>query len=327
MKTISHYAPACLLAIILLSCASPSQPDQVNSSNAKQVALKMDNKFLRVEKPQNDFADYWYQGKAEITSYRLEQARYGEIHQGDAVLVFVTEDFSKSKQVKMDNPSANRKDAVSVLKMNMTKKFNTGVYPYSMMLSSFTPVEQSRTSKALKITTSSQEWCGHTFMQLNLEKDAYQVKSLSYFESEGDQQFKVDAAWLEDEIWAKIRLDPQDLPTGTISMLPGTFYSRLRHVSFGPQQVQASLEKDPNDAGLLVYTLQYPALKRSLSIQFEKEFPYEIISWQESHKSGFGPGAKTLTTRAVKNKSLMLDYWRKHNNEDLVYREQLDLKY
>jgi len=47
--------------------------------------------------PAEEFGAYWYQGKAELTSYTLEQARYGEVHPGEAVLVFVTEDFSKSK--------------------------------------------------------------------------------------------------------------------------------------------------------------------------------------------------------------------------------------
>ena len=27
----------------------------------------------------SEFKDYWYSGEAEITSYKLEQARYGEI--------------------------------------------------------------------------------------------------------------------------------------------------------------------------------------------------------------------------------------------------------
>ena len=35
-------------------------------------------------------AEYWYAGEAEITSYELNQARYGEIHKGKAVTVFVT---------------------------------------------------------------------------------------------------------------------------------------------------------------------------------------------------------------------------------------------
>ena len=38
------------------------------------------------------FNAYWYTGLAEITSYSLEQARYGEIHKGSAVLIFVSEE-------------------------------------------------------------------------------------------------------------------------------------------------------------------------------------------------------------------------------------------
>ena len=66
--------------------------------------------------PAADFGAYWYQGKAEITSYTLEQARYGEIHSGHAVLVYVTEDFSRGKQVKLDRPQAAGAEAVKILK-------------------------------------------------------------------------------------------------------------------------------------------------------------------------------------------------------------------
>ena len=45
----------------------------------------------------NEFKDYWYEGKAEITTYKLDQARYGEIHNGRSVLIYVTEHFSKKK--------------------------------------------------------------------------------------------------------------------------------------------------------------------------------------------------------------------------------------
>ena len=46
------------------------------------------------------FGDYWYQGEAEITSYELEQARYGSMHDGEAVLIFVTERFLENKAGK-----------------------------------------------------------------------------------------------------------------------------------------------------------------------------------------------------------------------------------
>ena len=44
------------------------------------------------------FGDYWYQGKAELASYDLNQSRYGEIRNGHAVLIFLTEDFSNYRR-------------------------------------------------------------------------------------------------------------------------------------------------------------------------------------------------------------------------------------
>ena len=46
------------------------------------------------------FDKYWYDGKAEISSYKLKQGRYGEIHRGTASLIFVTEPFSPQRFVK-----------------------------------------------------------------------------------------------------------------------------------------------------------------------------------------------------------------------------------
>src|SRR6185436_8136591 len=79
----------------------------------------------------DQFKSYWYGGKAELNSYKLQQSRYGEIREGKAMLIFVTEDFSRNLQVKLDEPG-DVADKISVLKMNFTKNFITGVYPYSM---------------------------------------------------------------------------------------------------------------------------------------------------------------------------------------------------
>ena len=38
----------------------------------------------------DQFQDYWYNRGAELSRFSLEQMRSGEIHQGDAILVFVT---------------------------------------------------------------------------------------------------------------------------------------------------------------------------------------------------------------------------------------------
>lgn len=273
---------------------------------------------------QAEFNAYWYAGKAEITSYSLQQARYGEMRDGHAVLVFVSEDFSRSKQVKLDNPSLAGDDRVPILKMNMDKKFHTGVYPYSMMTSAFTPMDDGA-PHALKVTTSSQEWCGHTFTQLNRQDDDYRLREFSYFESEGDIEAVLEDAVLEDDLWNWIRLRPEALPLGELKVVPGSMYMRLKHVAWGAQQAEASLEDDPDEATLMIYRLQYPKLRRQLSITFSKAFPHTIEVWEEEYVDGWGRGAQRMVTKGERLERLQLDYWSKNRVIDDPLRQQLRL--
>ena len=203
-----------LLAIALTTALSIIRPLSDTAPTSAQESTVL------ASQPVPEFNDYWYKGAAEITSYELEQARYGEIHQGYAALVFVTEPFSKRKHVKLDDPAQNKSDEVPILKLNTTKKFNTGIYPYSMMSSVFEPVDLAQYPHALKLTTSSQEWCGQTFLQLNNQSQTYEVDARSYFESEGDEHLSLAKAWLEDELWTRLRINPASLPVGNLSMIP-----------------------------------------------------------------------------------------------------------
>ncbi len=272
------------------------------------------------------FNQYWYAGKAELTRYALEQARYAEIHHGDAVLIFVTEDFLTDKQVKYE--FGDRRNATSVLKLNFTKKFNTGLYPYSLMTSVFTPADG--VSPTLKVTSSAQEWCGHTFMQLNQRGNEVDVQLRSYFQNEGDQNFQLGSVLLEDEVWTKIRLAPQSLPTGDIQIIPGLFFSRLRHEPLKVEKATATLTSS-NDASLSsdelqLYTIDYKDIEKKLAIKFEKSFPHRIIAWEETTVSGFGPEARLLTTKTVKTHSILSDYWRRHKVADAALRQELGLE-
>ena len=198
------------------------------------------------------FGDYWYQGRAEITSYKLDQPRYGQVREGSSVLIFVTEDFSRSKHVKLDRPAEAGNDGVTVLKLNRTRNFTTGIYPYSMMASVFTPISGDRDPRSLKSTVSSQEWCGHTFSQLDLEGDTYRVQHYSYFESDSDRTVYLSDAVLEDEIWTKIRIDPSSLPTGTVRMIAGALHQRLSHEDYSVSQAFATIAPgDSTDICLL----------------------------------------------------------------------------
>ena len=251
-----------------------------------------------------DFKSYWYASEAEISSYKLKQERYGEIRDGHAVLVYVTEDFLPNKQVKADS---RKTDNIPVLKLNATKKFNTGIYPYSIMQSTFYPV--SNNQHAIKVSSSIQEWCGHVYAQLN-NKDLFEVMSHSYFESEGDENFKLEKAILENELWVQLRVDPKSSPTGNLQIIPSFEYTRLRHKPIKAFDATASLTDNS-------YTITYPELNRTLTINFNSIFPFDIWSWEETNGN--------LTTNATKLKTIKSAYWNKNSNKDEILRDTLQL--
>jgi hypothetical protein len=291
---------ALLLAIIsLFNCA--------NISNKKEATTTT---TASSQSTTAEFNVYWYAGNAELCRYELEQARYGEMRKGNAVLIFVTEPFSKKKQVKLDNPNTNISDAISVLKLNFTKKFDTGIYPYSVMTSSFTPIEQSE--KPLKVTFTAQEWCGHVFTQLNKEKNNnYSLKAFSYFESEGDENIDLGNVLSEDGLFNQIRIAPSQLPIGKITILPTLSYLRLKHQPFKAQDATATLSQGNfNGKAVQQYQLQYS--NRKVTIYFEPTFPYLIQGWEETYKDG----NSDLTTRGTLKKTLISDYWSHNNTSD-----------
>lgn len=308
MKALKFIITICLFSLI--SCKDNVK--QEHKPIAQKVTLENTPKKPAF-KPSKDFNDYWYGGKAEISSYKLEQARYGEMREGSAVLVFVTEDFLPDAQVKADNYSKNN---TSVLKLNATKNFNTGIYPYAIMQSTFYPVTNNK--HALKISASIQEWCGHVYTQLN-NRDNFEIKSHSYFQSEGDQNFNLDKSITENELWTQLRIDPQSLPIGNISVIPSLEYIRLRHIDFKAYNANASLKNN-------TYSLYYPELQRTLIINFNTEFPYEINSWEETIPSGYGTNIKTLTTKATKIKTIKSAYWSKNSNSNKNLRTELGLQ-
>ncbi len=298
--------------IVFNSCNSSEEKNGTPTLPKKKVTEK-------TAEPRNlseEFKDYWYSGKAEITSYQLIQERYGELREGTTVNIFVSEDFLPDAQVKANNSSENN---LSVLKLNQMKNFNTGIYPYSIMTSTFSPI--SNTGHALKVSNSVQEWCGQVYMQLNNRSD-FEIESHSYFEGEADQNLTLPKTWLENELWNLIRINPEELPTGDVMVIPSFEYLRLRHKEIKQHNAFASLKQGDS---ITIYTLNYPDLQRQLMLFFHSSFPYEIEKWEEVNAADQNDTIRLKTT-ALKLKRMRTDYWNKNRNEFAYLRDSLGLK-
>ena len=303
-----------IITTLFISFLSLNSCLHTNASESKELVKNKNNSNRIVSK---ETKEYWYDGNAEISSYKLSQARYGEIHDGTATLIFVTEPFSKTSNTKADYPNQNN---IPVLKLNMNKKFNTGIYPYSMMNSTFFPFEKENTS--LKIASSMQEWCGMTYVEMKNKEDHFIFNFNSYFEGASFQNKKIKKTILEDDLWSLIRLNPELLPTGKLEIIPSLFFLNSKHKPFKSYAGEATLEKSESSTA---YKIAYPKINRTLQINFESSFPYKILSWEESHDSGYGKNKKTLITKALLMKTIKVDYWNKNSTKDSIWRNKLDL--
>ena len=280
-----------------------------------------------VEVQTQSFKDYWYAGEAELAHYNLQQIRYGEVRDGSAILIFVTEDFLTDEQVKLESP-ANGRDHETVLKVNFLKEFVTGIYKYNVMTSVFTPIDIYNHPNTLKVASSSQEWCGTTYSQLNLRSGKYEVTGHSYFEKEADYSATLDNVWLEDELWTKLRLNPELLPTGSIEIIPGSFEVRTSHDGWSVQKASATqgewnAQGDFPGEDLMSYKLEYENSDRTLTIIYESESPYRIAGWIETQT---GRNGETLTAKSVRTNIIQEPYWQQNANSDESLREKLGLE-
>jgi len=292
-----------------------------NAQQASQDHSVPEQPKVDVQTP--DFRDYWYAGEAELSHYDLEQIRYGEVRDGDAMMIFVTEDFLTDEQVKLESP-ANGRDTETVLKLNFLKEFVTGIYEYKVMTSTFTPININQKPRSLKVSSSSQEWCGTTWSQLNLRGGQYHVEGHSYFEDEADYEDTVGAVWLEDEIWTKLRLSPKLLPEGEFDIIPASFGVRRAHSGWSVEKATATKKEWTGEGmpgeNLVAYKIEYNNRNRNLTIIYEREAPYRVAGWIQKQKTDSG---ETLTATSVRTHSIKEPYWRQNSNADEGLRKKL----
>ena len=269
---------------------------------------------------------YWSEGKAEVNVYEVSQNRYQENHPGQLISIFVTEDFLTDKQVK--NEYYTNQQTTWILKNIQLKKFTTGVYDYSLFNSVFTPIDRTKFPKSLKVSSSSQEWCGTMYTQFNLIFNTdYKVEHRSYFEKEGDITTRIKRSFLEDEVFNVLRMNPLLLPTGRLQFIPPANYIQLKHLQVQKYNAIASvLPYDKNEisgSNLMQYKIVYPQLKRSIRIVYENKAPYKIMGWFEKFPSSFD--GKLRTTSVILKTQKMLPYWRQNSLKDEHLRKELGL--
>jgi hypothetical protein len=125
----------------------------------------------------------WNDGLAEVAHYAAKRMQYGKARMFEAVLITVSEDFNRAHFAKAE-PPYQKKNLLPVLKLNIVLQYDTENYPYSFLSSVF--VDRQDPTAIVKLTNSSQEWCGNTFKELKTWGGGVWLIYHSYWDEEGD---------------------------------------------------------------------------------------------------------------------------------------------
>lgn len=263
------------------------------------------------------FWQHWSDGKAELNGYDLVQPRYGKLRKGKAVLVFVTEPFSRSRGVKVDRFDNSNPDHFTALKLNHVRDFPTGLYDYNLMTSVF--VDPARDFAPVKVTFTGQEWCGHVFEEARFGEASTSVAVNSYFEGETDTR-TLPVSQAEDALFIQLRgLMAAKLAVQPASMtaLPSAMMRRLRHAVAGPAKVDVTWSAERSitvPAGS--FTIRGATWTRpsgnNCTLHVEVAYPHRIIGWHCAD----GEIAKLRG-------STRLPYWQLHDRGDQKYLKEL----
>lgn len=308
--------------IFLSSLWAPWMPLALAQHNAKQVG----ESHFSPPAPEfgADFGRIWYDGKAEVSSYLLTMKRYGELRKGNVVTIFVTEDFDPIARVKSERQQNRKPEAVPVMKLNLMHDFPTGIYDYNLMMSSFVATKAWETfspGSQLKVSFSSQEWCGHVYHQLIPKKDNLQSVFHSYFEGEADQQLEIpfpERSLFADSIllWARGFAAPLVNPGDTLNIhvFERLMDSRLAH--FQPKFEMARLSvseqvedvRGPDKTWKARLKTVETGSGRKYRIWVEDQEPHRIVKWEFS-------GGRGLEEEATMVRSTRLPYWQLQSND------------
>jgi hypothetical protein len=245
--------------------------------------------------PDEAFRNYWTTGKTERTFYDLRRVQPDEPVPGEAVLIFTAGAFRTDTQEPLDDAGATayeRRRAVPVLTMSQERPFAADSSARPALTAVFMPIDTKLFPHTLQVRLSFGK-SGSVGQQLSLRSRQYHLTSSP--PEEGETRF--DRAWLEDELWTRLRLSPESLPTGEVDVVPGLLFSRLNRRQPRPEPAIASRRDTTFGAQHVgVYTLDYPGLKRRVALFFGKNAPYPIAGWEETTLEQ----GQSLTTRATR---------------------------
>ena len=273
----NNFLAICITCAVLFAFAKKATVFQQEPKPKVETVLPINQEINKT------FVDYWKNGKTEITKYELKE---NSISVGQGSLTFNVQYVE----------GVNKEDSIQVLHSDFTGKIHKENYDYSAMTSSYLPLNLTLRPHAMKVINSVQEPAGNSFLALLQIPKSYEIVAKNTFKEKTKEHYILERQHLEDELWAKIRLNPNDLPMGDIEIIPSFAYWQSVRKSPSINEAKAELKDyagtEFTGKKLQLYSLDYPDLKRNLSIVFESDFPFEIVGWKRVSDGKIAVGTK-----------------------------------
>lgn len=248
-------------------------------------------------------AALWNDGNAEVSFYAAKDVKYGAPRDSRAILIVVAEDSLRDRLVKPDKPvgePATRR----VLKLNHVRSIQTGVYTYQQMLSVFADADRL---EPLKLTVSSHEWCGNSYVEWRADRAALSIRS--YFETPGDVDVPLQpaGALFYDALPLALRaLDFERCRGGTVRVIDSVFTNRPLAPAVESARLDVARSSEPASA----WRVTLKRGERTDVFLFDGVFPHRLLRWDRSD----GGGLRLTDSRRFR-------YWEKHNPGDERFGE------
>jgi hypothetical protein len=260
----NNFLAICITLAVIFAFAKKAtvfQQDKTQTPQNVVVAVNQETNAV--------FQKYWKTQGIESTKFILTQ---DSSTIGEATLSYTLKDFGK------DLPNG----AIPSLSSNFFQKIVQENYNYSENSSAITPLNTPLYAHALSVISSAQSNDGTDFLSFQPEPKSYLFVGRNSIETEKEIHKVTEKGNLEDEIWTKIRMNPDALPQGEIEMIPSLGYWNKIHKSPSAQEVKAEFKGVENSPKLRIYTLDYPELKRKLEVTFGINPPYHIFKFEET---------------------------------------------
>jgi hypothetical protein len=262
-----------ILILLLLLPGFVRADEQTSPSLTQNLAPSLDSLLRR------DFAAnaLWDDGQAEVATYDASRIVYGKARPHTARLITVYEDLTKEFYTKADWPYG-QKPILPVLKQIYLATIPTANYDYQYMTSTF--VDRGEFGRTVKLTVSSQDWCGLTTKAFELWGNKPRMVYTSYWDGEGTGVRELGSNLddhFEEDLFLNLRALPfKDGLRAAFWLYPPQTTPRAQD----PRAVPAALTVAPGNEMWIVVVEARDG--RELRYEFATEYPHVLRKFDHS---------------------------------------------